>query len=213
MLSNSIYWRAAVVAATLAVSQPCRADVYASTASGEPRYATQKLDESYTLLIQSDVNPPGVTPASGIKRVSAARGTVPPAVKVLIERAAQKHQIDPLLLQAVLHTESRFNPRAVSPKGAAGVAQLMPATARRYGVTDRHDAAQSVDAGARYLKDLLHQYQGNAALALAAYNAGEGRVDRYGKRVPPFRETMLYVPTVLTHAEGLRNAIAAGAAD
>lgn len=208
MLSNCIIWRAFAAVAVLAVSMPSSADVYVSLASGEPRYATQRLDESYSLLIQSDV-----TLAPGPPRIPPARGTVPNAVKVLIERAAQKHQIDPLLLQAMLHTESRFNPRAVSPKGAAGVAQLMPATAKRYGVTDRHDAAQSIDAGARYLKDLLTLYKGNAALALAAYNAGEGRVDRYGKRVPPFRETMLYVPTVLTHADGLRNPPAPGAAD
>lgn len=187
---------------------PCRADVYVSSIGGETRYATQKLDDSYILFIKSDLP---VAPALG--RVAAPRRAVPPHVKALIEGAARKHEIDPLLLQAVVHTESRFNAHALSPKGAAGYAQLMPATAKRYGVTDRFDPAQNIDAGARYLKDLLAQFKGNAALALAAYNAGEGRIDQYGKRLPPYRETMLYVPSVLSHAEGLRAEGAAAASE
>lgn len=192
-------WLAALVCLALLQAADCNADVYVSTAGGEPRYATQRLDDSYTLLLRSDAP---ATPAA--VRLSAPGRAVPPDVKLLIERAAQKHQVDAQVLQALIHTESRYNGRAVSPKGAAGYAQLMPATARRYGVTDRFDAAQNIDAGARYLKDLLVQFKGNTALALAAYNAGEGRVGQYGKRLPPYKETMLYVPVVLTHAEGLR---------
>lgn len=179
----------------------CNADVYVSAAGGEPRYATQRLDDSYTLLLKSDA--PGTAAAV---RVPVTGRAVPSDVRLLIERAAQKHQIDAQLLQALIHTESRYNGRAVSPKGAAGYTQLMPATAKRYGVTDRFDAAQNIDGGARYLKDLLTLFNGNAALALAAYNAGEGRVGQYGKRLPPYKETMLYVPAVMTHAEGLRGA-------
>lgn len=201
-------WRSVLAGVALMATTPCSADVYVSTNGGEARYATQRLDDSYTLFIKSDLP---VAPA--LARVAAPRRAVPPEVKLLIERAAKKHEIDPLLLQAVVHTESRYNARALSPKGAAGYAQLMPGTAKRYGVTDRFDAAQNIDAGARYLKDLLAQFKGNAALALAAYNAGEGRIDQYGKRLPPYKETMLYVPTVLNHVEGLRSEQAAVAAE
>lgn len=201
-------WRAALGSLALVCSMPCNADIYVSTVAGEPRYATQPLDHSYRLLLKADA-----PSAPATSRVASGGRKAPASILLLIEQAAQKHQIDPLLLQAVVHTESRFNARAVSPKGAAGYAQLMPATAKRYGVTDRFDPAQNIDAGARYLKYLLNLYNGNAALALAAYNAGEGRVDQYGRRLPPYKETMLYVPTVLTHAEGLRSAEAATATD
>ncbi len=195
------WWVTAFAAAAFACAPPCQADIFVSHASGVPRYATQALDETYLLLLKSDV-----PAAPAAKRAPPAGRKAPADIKLLIEQSALRHQIDPLLLQAVVHTESRYNARAVSPKGAAGYAQLMPATARRYGVTDRFDPAQNIDAGARYLKDLLAQFKGNAALALAAYNAGEGRIDQYGKRMPPYKETMLYVPTVLSHAEGLRGA-------
>jgi len=107
-------------------------------------------------------------------------------------------------MQAIAHVESRFNTNAVSPAGAAGIMQLMPATAKRYGTLNRHDPAQNIDGGARYFRDLLKLYSGNIALALAAYNSGEGSVERHAKRVPPFRETMLYVPEVLTRYESYR---------
>jgi hypothetical protein len=116
-----------------------------------------------------------------------------------IYQAAQRHGVDPELVAAVVRAESAFDVRAVSVKGARGLMQLMPATARRFGVSqDRvHDPAVNVDAGARYLAWLLGRFEGDLALALAAYNAGEGTVDRYGG-VPPYRETRGYIQKIFT---------------
>ena len=188
--------------AALLVSGATHADIYVSYAGATPRFATQKLDESYELYLKTDATEtraPVFAPASKIRAPS-------PELKARIAAAAARHQIDPMLFDALVWVESRYNPTALSPKGAAGYTQLMPATAARYGVKNRFDPEQNLDGGARYLRDLLLQYKGNAALALSAYNAGEGAVDRRGKRVPPYPETMLYVPAVLTRAEEIRAA-------
>lgn len=115
-----------------------------------------------------------------------------------IDQIAGQHRLDPALLYAVISAESGFNPRAVSPKGAQGLMQLMPDTARRFGVTDPFDPVANVRAGARYLRWLLDQFDNNTRLALAAYNAGENTVIRYGKRIPPYQETQTYVVRVLS---------------
>ena len=120
----------------------------------------------------------------------------------LIGAAAQRHGLDPVLLTAMATVESSFDPRAVSPKGAGGLLQLMPATAERFGVADVFDVSQNVDGGARYMSWLLERYDGQTELALAGYNAGEGAVDRH-KGVPPFRETREYVRRVLRGAARL----------
>jgi hypothetical protein len=114
-----------------------------------------------------------------------------------IYTAARRHGVDPELVAAVVRAESAFDARAVSAKGARGLMQLMPATARRFGLAPERafDAAANVEAGTRYLAWLLERFEGNLALALAAYNAGEGTVERYGG-VPPFRETRSYVRRV-----------------
>lgn len=112
---------------------------------------------------------------------------------------ASKHGLDPALLAAVAHVESRFNPQAVSPKGAQGLLQLMPQTAERFGVNDAFDARENVEAGARYLSWLLERYKGDMDLALAGYNAGENAVDRH-QGVPPYRETQSYVRSVRRYA-------------
>jgi soluble lytic murein transglycosylase-like protein len=114
----------------------------------------------------------------------------------VIERAAVQHDLDPVLLTAVAEVESAFNHRAVSPKGASGLLQLMPATADRFGVRDVFDAEQNVNGGARYLSWLLRRFDGDTELALAGYNAGEGAVDRHSG-IPPYRETQAYVTRVL----------------
>lgn len=115
----------------------------------------------------------------------------------IIEKAAASSSVAPDLLRAVIAVESGFNASAVSKKGAVGLMQLMPATARRYGASNRYDPRQNVHAGARYLKALIDRYDKDLNLALAAYNAGEEAVERYGRRIPPFRETEAYVPRVL----------------
>ena len=114
----------------------------------------------------------------------------------LIAEAAQQYRLDGLLLAAVVEAESGYDPRAVSPRGALGLMQLMPATAAHYGATEPADPRANVRAGARYLRDLLRRFDDDLELALAAYNAGPGNVTRYGG-VPPFRETTRYVERVL----------------
>lgn len=113
----------------------------------------------------------------------------------LIRRAEARYRLPPMLLQALVWQESRFNPMAISPAGAAGLAQLMPATARELGVSNRHDPAQNIDGGARYLRQMLDKF-GAIHLALAAYNAGPGAVRKAGG-IPKNRETPNYVKRVL----------------
>ena len=113
----------------------------------------------------------------------------------LIRQAEARYQLPPRLLQALVWQESRFNPMAISPAGAAGLAQLMPATAQELGVTNRHDPAQNIDGGARYLRQMLDRF-GAIHLALAAYNAGPGAVSRAGG-IPRNRETPGYVRSVI----------------
>jgi hypothetical protein len=114
----------------------------------------------------------------------------------LIGHHARHNQVREDLVRAVIAVESAFNPRARSPKGAMGLMQLMPETARLYDVERPYDPAENIRAGVAYLRALLDRYQGNEELALAAYNAGPGAVDRYGQRVPPYRETRDYVKKV-----------------
>ena len=117
----------------------------------------------------------------------------------LIESAARKYGFDPALLAGLVKAESNFNPNAKSGAGAKGLAQLMDATARGLGVTDPFDPAQSIEGGAKFLGGLLKQFKGDQSLALAAYNAGPGAVQKYGG-IPPYEETQRYVPKVLGYA-------------
>ena len=113
----------------------------------------------------------------------------------LVREAANRHNVDPALVRAVIQTESNWNPGAYSRKGAGGLMQLIPTTAQRYGAFDVFNPQQNIDAGVRHLKGLLERYNGNLELALAAYNAGEGAVDR-AHGIPAFRETRNYVQKV-----------------
>lgn len=120
----------------------------------------------------------------------------------LIRQAAQQHGISEGLIKAVMHTESGFNTNARSPVGAQGLMQLMPATARRFNVSNVYDPQQNIFGGAKYLSWLLKRFNGNTQLAIAAYNAGEGNVDKYGG-IPPFRETQDYVRRVSSRFQNL----------
>jgi soluble lytic murein transglycosylase-like protein len=114
----------------------------------------------------------------------------------VVSAASGKHRIDPDFITSVIRAESRFNPRAVSPKGAQGLMQLMPGTASQLGVRDAFDPFANVDAGTQYLRDLLVKYDGDIARALAAYNAGPARVAQF-QGVPPYRETRAYVTEII----------------
>lgn len=130
------------------------------------------------------------------------------ALAPMIREAAQAVRIDGALLMAVIDVESGGNPQAVSPKGATGLMQLMPDTGASNGASNLFDPHQNIAAGARYLSRLLQQF-GNVQLALAAYNAGEGAVQKYGGRIPPYAETVDYVPRVLQRYWRYRSTAAA----
>jgi hypothetical protein len=116
-----------------------------------------------------------------------------PTIDGFIVEAGARHGVDPVLIYSIMHQESSFKRGAISHKGARGLMQLMPGTAARFGVTNIFDPRQNIDGGARYMRFLLNTFDGNVALALAGYNAGEGAVMKYGRRVPPYRETQEYV--------------------
>jgi soluble lytic murein transglycosylase-like protein len=141
-----------------------------------------------------------------------AAAAIPAGFDQQVQRIASQQGLPPELLHSVIKVESNYNPYAVSSKGALGIMQLIPATARRFGVADVFDPVENVEGGARYLKFLLDLFNGDFRLALAAYNAGENAVAKYGD-VPPYRETQNYIKLVGRHVEEAQRAAATKTAE
>ena len=144
-----------------------------------------------------------VADASATTLSSAGVPDAPAEIESLIEASAARYGVDPALVKSVVAVESSFDPNATSKTGAQGLMQLMPETAAQLGVGDPHDPAQNVDGGVRYLRSLLDRFGGDTRLAVAAYNAGPGAVERYAG-VPPYAETQNYVLSVLDGYASLR---------
>ena len=181
------------------IVRPAMADVYGYVdGEGTTYLSNVPSDQRYQVLV-SEERPSNVSVLRRTERRLATPGTM--AAKAgyqdMVEQVAKSNGLEAALLHAVISVESHYNAQAVSKKGAAGLMQLMPATARRYGVADAFDPVQNLQGGAKYLRDLLALFNSDIGLALAAYNAGENAVMRYGNRIPPFRETKDYVPRVL----------------
>ncbi|HVA94458.1 MAG TPA: lytic transglycosylase domain-containing protein [Candidatus Dormibacteraeota bacterium] len=183
-----------------AVAPAARAD-YAVLQSGQRIHITgyQRIGQQMRLTMMGGTLE---IPANEVVRIDPEDTFLPVKVKLLdvpyaslIAIAARAHGVSPELIASVIAVESNFNPNAVSWKSARGLMQLMPETASRFGVTNVFDPAQNIDAGTRYLKELLSLYKGNLKLTLAAYNAGPERVAQYHS-VPPYRETRNYVRLV-----------------
>jgi soluble lytic murein transglycosylase-like protein len=179
-------------------SSGARADIYSFVdEQGVTHYTNMPDDTRYALLIKSPPEPKADARAAA---AMAARGNWRERAATysgMIDKAARTAAVHPALVRAVIAVESAFDPKAVSKAGAQGLMQLLPATARRYGVGNPFDPEQNLGGGARYLSYLLKRYNNNLELVLAAYNAGEDAVDRYGRTIPPYRETREYVPAVL----------------
>jgi soluble lytic murein transglycosylase-like protein len=185
---------------------------------GKAHFATERVDERYQLFYKGPTNldapPPAPAAAAALPPLDGAAGVIFQRVTnhpnvtrfaTLIDREAKRYGLDPALVRAVVAVESAYEPLAVSPKGAVGLMQVIPATAERYGLAaDRtasveqklKDPDTNVRIGARYLSDLIERFGQDLRLALAAYNAGEGAVERYQRRVPPYPETEQYVALV-----------------
>jgi soluble lytic murein transglycosylase-like protein len=188
-------FKPAILIATLlmASTASARPQIYTYVDADGMRHYTDVPDNNrYRLLVMS----PHDRTASG-DRYDMALLAKAGQYDSIIEKAATSASVEPNLLRAVIVVESGFNSRAVSKRGAVGLMQLMPATAARFGVSNAFDPRQNVHGGAHYLKFLIDRFGQDLKLALAAYNAGEDAVDRSGGRIPPFTETMAYVPRVL----------------
>jgi hypothetical protein len=181
-------------------SKAAHCDIYSFTdANGTQSFSNIPTDDRYVLVLHAEEakTVPAEAAASGVHKDAAINGSQQKTLAAEINRAAVMYHLDPALLHAVIATESGYETRALSRRGAMGLMQLMPDTARRYGVTDPFNPAQNIQAGTQHLNSLLKRFGNNLSLALAAYNSGENNVLKYGTRIPPFSETRAYVPKVM----------------
>ena len=186
-----IYWGSALITPEIVFAQ-----IYSDTnVDGAIVLSNFPAAEASELLVPVPSSVKEKSKSIAALAIRASR--IPSALKKMIEEVAHEYHLDPQLLHAVIKVESGYDPRALSPKGARGLMQLMPDTARRFGASDAFDPRENVQAGARYLVWLLDLFKGDIALALAGYNAGEQAVIRAGYRLPDYPETRNYVPKVL----------------
>jgi soluble lytic murein transglycosylase-like protein len=173
--------------------------------SGKVHFTNVPPDSRYKLYIATEKTPGVVAETLSARSYRPMSSADRKRYHAHILAAARAYGLDPALIHAVISAESAYNNLARSPRGARGLMQLMPDTARRYGVTNPLDPEQNIYGGAAYLKDLLVLFDDDLQLALAAYNAGEGAVMTHGYRIPPYRETIQYVPKVMAYYKRYRN--------
>lgn len=188
-------WNVLLLVPGFCLLAPAWANIYIfTTDDGAVSLSNVPVDRRYKVMLADRPEP--AKNAAGASADSLANRA---RFDKIISEAADAYGVDEALLHAVITVESRYSPNAVSRKGAAGLMQLMPGTAKRYGVTDSLDPVQNLHGGTRYLRDLLKLFDSDVSLALAAYNAGESAVIRHGRRIPPYRETAHYVPRVMAY--------------
>jgi soluble lytic murein transglycosylase-like protein len=193
-----MYETALLVIAFLLPYQVQAVGVYVTKSeNGRMVYTNAPVAKNSTLLFDNHTTGKRAAKSSaGLVQKNGSRD-VPKDISHHIENAAARYDIEPSLISAVIYVESGFNQAAISPKGARGLMQLMPETAKRYGAEDLHDVRTNVHAGTAYLRDLLFMFDGRIDLALAGYNAGENAVRKYKNNIPPYPETKHYVSAVL----------------
>jgi soluble lytic murein transglycosylase-like protein len=181
------------------------ADIYRYVdPSGTVHFTDRPVHSGFKLFMRTKASPPSPGPAPAAAQptrstgwkvggLGSARGR---AYNALVEQASQRWGVNPALIHAVITAESNYNPEAMSHAGAMGLMQLMPGTAKRFGVADPWDPHQNVNGGTKYLRELLDRFR-SLKLALAAYNAGEGAVEQHGNQIPPYAETQHYVQKVM----------------
>ena len=197
----------------LVIIAGCPGAIFAQTTSN---YRVDNFDLPNAVQIQTPKVEAPITPKRLIhltsQRINPTLGgftTGNSDIDNFIIDSGKRNSVDPLLLYSIMHQESTFKARAISPKGARGLMQLMPPTASRFGVTNIWDPKQNIEGGARYMRFLLDLFSGDVRLALAGYNAGEGAVLKYGGQVPPYSETREYVRRIAQRYSLLRNPEAA----
>ena len=201
-------YKASLAALLLSASFAASADIYAFVdGDGVAHYSNEQVDDRYTLFKRenavtlSDSEPLAtqqkLVPANNFKPNAPGVDARRKKYAKLVQKIAKETKVSPALLDGIITAESGYQPEAVSPRGALGMMQMMPATAARYGVKNPMNPEENIRGGAKYLRDLLKMFDQNLELAVAAYNAGEGNVIRAGYSIPKLKETQNYVPRVI----------------